>query len=112
MSNKHLPDLYPCSGCGACCRRVNKGIKNIGMNNTDKNNLLYFPYKWDESGRCEMLTEDNKCSIYEDRPLVCNVDKLLSLIEIPKEQFYEINVSSCNEMMDEDELPIKYRIKS
>ena len=81
------------------------------MNNTDKDNLLYFPYKWDESGRCEMLTEDNKCSIYEDRPLVCNVDKLLSLIEIPKEQFYEINVASCNKMMDEDELPIKYRIK-
>lgn len=81
------------------------------MNNTDKDNLLYFPYKWDESGRCEMLTEDNKCSVYEDRPLVCNVDKLLSLIEIPKEQFYEINVESCNKMMDEDELPIKYRIK-
>jgi Fe-S-cluster containining protein len=45
MSNKRLPDLFPCSGCGACCRRINKGIKNIGMNNTDKDNLLYFPYK-------------------------------------------------------------------
>jgi len=106
-----LPAVFPCSGCGACCHRINKTVENLGIENIDSGNDLYFPYKWDNTGRCEMLTDDNRCSVYETRPLICNVDKLLSLIDIPKEQFYAMNIAACNTMMDEDNLPLKYRIK-
>lgn len=111
IANTMLPAVFPCSGCGACCRRINKAVENLGLENIDKYSELYFPYKWDDTGRCEMLTDDNKCSVYEKRPLICNVDKLLSMIDIPKEQFYAMNIVVCNMMMDEDDLHIKYRIK-
>ena len=32
-----------------------------------------FPYKTLEDGSCEKLTEDGLCSVYEDRPVMCNV---------------------------------------
>ena len=71
---------------------------------------LYFPYKADNKGRCEMLTDDNKCSVYEGRPLICNIDKLQPIMGIPKKQYYAMNVAACNTMMDGDGLPLKYRI--
>jgi Fe-S-cluster containining protein len=100
---------FPCSGCGACCHRVDKGVANLGSKNTEDE--LYFPYKWDESGKCEMLTDDNKCSVYDNRPLICNIDKLLPIIDIPKDIYYEMNIAYCNAMMDEDNLPAEFRIK-
>lgn len=106
-----LHNVFPCSGCGSCCRRINKAVENLGLENIDKDNELYFPYKWDETGRCEMLTDDNKCLVYENRPLLCNIDKFLSIIDITKEDFYAMNIVACNIMMDEDNLPLKYRIK-
>jgi len=102
-------NIFPCSGCGACCRRINKAVENLG--DIDSDSELYFPYKWDETGRCEMLTDDNRCQVYETRPLICNIDKLSSVIDIPKDQFYVMNIAACNMMIDEDNLPLKYRIK-
>jgi len=100
---------FPCSGCGACCRRAKQTVEQLDI--TDPNNEFYFPYKWDETGRCEMLTDDNKCSVYETRPTVCNIDKTISLASINKEWFYKIIITSCNKAMDEDKMPIEYRIK-
>ena len=105
-----LPVIFPCSGCGACCHRINKAIDSLGEEAFNKNSELYFPYNWDNNGRCEMLTDDNKCSVYKDRPLICNIDKFLLLIDIPKKQFYDINISACNAMMDEDNIPLTFRI--
>jgi Fe-S-cluster containining protein len=96
---------FPCSGCGACCRRIGKAITAI-----DPTNELEFPYSWDETGRCEMLSDDNKCLVYDDRPLICNIDKMASLLELPLDEFYRDNIAACNAMMDIDNLPINYRI--
>ena len=52
---------FPCSGCGACCKIINIAIKNTGQDCSDKSNDFHFPYKWDNSGRCEMLDDENKC---------------------------------------------------
>ena len=101
---------FPCSGCGACCRRINKAVENLSDFTKDKDSDFYFPYKWDENGVCENLI-DNKCLIYEDRPLICNIDKLLSLTNIPRKKFYKMNIVECNKMMDEDNLPNELRIK-
>lgn len=99
---------YPCTGCGVCCKRVDRAIKAFDLGEKSK---LYFPYKHDGNGRCEMLTDDNKCSVYENRPLICNVDALLELSGMPKQAFYALNIHSCNKLMDEDGVPINFRIK-
>lgn len=99
---------YPCTGCGACCRRINIVIDNL--KELDSDNPLYFPYKAKENGHCEMLSKENKCMVYENRPLVCNIENLASFLNVPKIEFYCMNIAFCNTIMDEDNLPIEYRI--
>jgi Fe-S-cluster containining protein len=105
-----MQDRFPCTACGSCCKRINIAVKSIGENTED--NPLYFPYSWDESGRCEMLTKDNFCKVYDKRPTLCNVDKVMELFDIPKKEFYEINIEACNSMMDEDGIDESFRIKT
>jgi uncharacterized protein len=101
---------YPCSGCGACCRRIDKAVNIIGISSKEPDSEFYFPFTWDENGRCEMLTDDNKCSVYDNRPTICNIDKLFAMIAIDKETFYKMNIDACNKMMDDDNIDKKYRI--
>jgi hypothetical protein len=58
-----------------------------------------------------MLTEDNKCEVYDNRPLICNIDKMRKRLKIPKKKFYAVNIKVCNQFMDEDDLPLNLRIK-
>jgi Fe-S-cluster containining protein len=97
---------YPCTGCGGCCQRVDKiSLKGLG-----EDHPLFFPYKWDEKGVCEKLTKENKCSVYESRPLVCNIDKLADQIGLDKDTFYRENILACNKIMEEDGKPMEFRI--
>ena len=98
---------YPCTLCGCCCKRVDKTVAQFNLLGFD----IAFDFKWDKTGRCENLTIDNKCSIYETRPLICNIDKLFHFVNIPKAQFYAMNIASCNLMMDEDGMNDSYKIK-
>lgn len=97
---------YPCTGCGSCCRRVDK----LSLKITDTKNPLFFPYKWDTTGKCEMITESNRCLVYEERPLVCNIDRLIRELGIDKLMFYEANILECNKMMNEDNVATQFRI--
>lgn len=46
---------YDCADChGACCKRVDIETREIH--------------------RCQYLTDDDLCSIYEDRPIACRLD--------------------------------------
>jgi uncharacterized protein len=89
-------DKYPCIKCGLCCKRVDKAVENAKVIG------LSFPYNWDETGRCEMLGEDNLCKVYYDRPLMCNIDRLVQEFDVDKKLFYNINISSCNKLLLED----------
>lgn len=71
---------------------------------------MYFPYNWDENGVCENLTEDNKCKVYENRPLICNVDKFAEYNKLDKNEFYKVNIRACNYMMDLDDISLEFRI--
>ncbi len=99
--------MYPCTKCGCCCKRV-----NVAVERTKDIEGLEFPYKWDETGRCEMLTDDNLCSVYDDRPLLCNIDKVIEVFKIDKKEFYKQNTAACNELMDLENIPISFRIKN
>jgi Fe-S-cluster containining protein len=93
---------FPCTGCGACCRVINR-YERI-LEREDDTNPYYFPYQWDETGRCENLNDDNKCRIYETRPLICNVEAFTRALDLPLQEFYEINIGTCHELIDEFKL--------
>lgn len=82
---------FPCSKCGACCRRA-------GL-------LPDFPFQTDENGVCEHLTPENECEIYAERPDLCNIgtlyrQKYADLLTLAK--YYYLNALLCNKFMDED----------
>ena len=61
-----------------------------------------FPYRVDETGRCEMLDENNKCKVYDHRPDICNIDKMIELTGMDKEAAYIATANACNDFMEED----------
>jgi Fe-S-cluster containining protein len=81
---------FPCSKCGACCRRVG------GYNG--------FPEPVNPDGSCSHLQKDNSCGIYETRPMVCRVEESFETLNlgITKEEYYRKNSIECNKMMDQD----------
>lgn len=72
---------------------------------------MAFPYKWDESGSCEMLQSDNTCKVYKDRPLLCNVEKVAEFLRVKKNKFYKINHKACLEMQRIDKVDDKFKLK-
>jgi Fe-S-cluster containining protein len=100
---------FPCNGCAKCCRKVATAVafaKKAGF----PDEVCDFPYTWDEQGVCEMLTHDNKCKIYERRPLLCNVKEMYKYVEdyfkkmhpshnnhnIDYDTYIEHNIQACN----------------
>ena len=70
-------------GCGECCRYINKveGLKHL--QNGD--------------GVCIYL-KDNKCTIYNNRPDLCNFNKLFEMNKnkITFEEYDRLSVYYCN----------------
>jgi Fe-S-cluster containining protein len=106
--------MFPCSGCGACCKRVGKLIDSVKGGEYEEFSigklLQAFPHQYNEAGVCEML-DNNGCKVYEDRPLICRVDDLMIAMGQDKHTWYKDNVSACNQIMDEDGIDKSYRIK-
>jgi len=95
---------FPCQKCSLCCRHIDRAVNLF----TEAGFDIKFPYKWTD-GVCEML-KDNLCSVYENRPLICNVDRYIKENKINKHWFYKLNIEACNRLMDEAGLDQKYRI--
>ena len=106
--DKELKD-YPCTMCGACCKHVDVVVKHSEV--TDPTSPFYFPHRWDATGRCEHLSEENRCRIYSSRPLICNIDRIVTHLELDKAQFYRDNIKACNVMMELDGVEERYRIE-
>ena len=96
---------FPCTSCGACCRRIGDVVTQLR-----KKTHFDFPYQWDENGVCEMLNPDNTCAVYDDRPLICNIDKTIKMFDLNKDEAYRGIIKSCNSFMIEDNMPEEYLI--
>ena len=88
---------FLCSKCGACCRSV----KNLDL-----------PH---DNGICIYLNQDdNTCSIYENRPLLCRVHKLGKYLNKDKDgdlkDWYIENTKACHLLIDNLGLDDKYKI--
>ena len=91
---------FPCTNCGLCCKNVKTVLngRHFVSNPVIKKALDDFPYSTDESGACEMLTDDG-CCVYETRPDVCNIDTMARLQGIPLNEYYLASAQSCNMIM-------------
>ena len=78
-----------CKRCGLCCGY-------IAVNTDPRSNSTWLAYHgiiWNEHGKafipskCMMLTADNLCGIYEDRPQNCR--------EIPNDKCYKSQPPGC-----------------
>ncbi|KHM51450.1 hypothetical protein NZ47_10510 [Anaerovibrio lipolyticus] len=78
--------MFPCSRCGNCCKSIGKTIWGKAM-------AL-------EDGSCKWLnTETNLCTIYNNRPTMCNVDECYEkfyITEMSRDDFYQLNKQVCH----------------
>ena len=106
-------DNFPCTKCGLCCTTANLGkwldteyIKTLPP--VLQFVASKFPYQLTDDGACEML-KDGLCSVYDDRPLLCNI-KLLAKLSGDESFFYILNALHCNKMIDDAGLGEEYLI--
>ena len=98
----HLPrslsviKKFPCTGCGACCRMIH--LSDDIVEREDTTHPHYFPYTHKE-GICENL-EDNKCKIYDTRPLICRIDDLCDYFGYDREIYHRENIKACGRLID------------
>lgn len=89
--NDELTD-FPCTACGLCCKRVGFSPQTAWLNRGD--------------GICRHYDEVTKrCTIYEDRPLVCRVKDYYRLHlaeQITWNEFVEKNLEICKKFQEED----------
>ena len=90
---------FKCSGCGACCMQSGK--------------LGIMPDRGD--GGCIHLDDNNGCSIYETRPMICRVDESYEAVKGIKEsmsfkEWVVLNTKSCHDLIDKEGLDPKYKV--
>lgn len=93
-------ELFYCSGCGQCCRHIDKAVDNFQkLCKTFPELYEEFPYSWSSSGSCSMLDSNNRCKCYDNRPLLCNSKRLLEelqrVADITEEDFIKMSLESC-----------------
>lgn len=77
--------MFPCERCGCCCRMIG--------------NVLWAKHMALPSGICRYLDQQtNLCTIYDNRPVFCNVDRYYNLFlknTMDKDVFYALNKKEC-----------------
>jgi len=104
---------FECSACGECCRNIGNILSLRAETDWIQTCIDEFPYEAREDGSCSMLTEDGKCSVYADRPLLCNVEKAADTLDIgmTKAEWFSLNGRACNYLMDQAGLPSELRVR-
>jgi len=78
--------IFQCERCGCCCRQIGFVVEAYQID---------FPYEVREDGSCGMLSEENLCKVYDNRPLICNVKDFAEFLKIDEEEFYILNKEGC-----------------
>lgn len=101
---------YPCTGCGECCRRIQSVLEASHDHPLMQQLVDRFPYQVLSDGSCEMLTEDGRCSVYEHRPLICNIKMGGVFLGVDQMEWYRMNMEGCNSMMERAGLDSSLRV--
>lgn len=102
-SQQRGPVTYPCTQCGACCRRALFVVAATGLDD--------WAPGFADNGACAALQVDNTCAIYETRPLLCRVDEMREHHGADERDWYEANAAQCNTMQVEDGTPETFRVR-
>ena len=104
---------FPCTGCGQCCRRLDEILAGLSkVNNPALQFLLEkFPYAPNPDGSCPML-QDGLCAIYNDRPMLCNLETIQRVLDVPDAVWFQLNAASCNKLIREAELDEAWMVLS
>lgn len=85
-----LQRRFSCTKCGACCKKIGLIVPELAK---------------DDTGVCKYLDPDtNLCLIYENRPLICNIDKAYDEFfkdKITRDEWYKLNYDSCKKLQNE-----------
>lgn len=93
--------MFECKMCGMCCRNVKRYKDEVYpiLKGLLGERIPDFEIK-ENNGVCIYLTKDNRCSIYERRPLLCNTDRMFDLLGetlgMSKSDLYKAQIISCN----------------
>lgn len=86
--------IWQCNCCGKCCQHVDKvpALQSLAMSD----------------GRCKYLDSDNRCSIYDHRPPVCNVrwiyEHYFKPLGVSEEDYYAKTQEACELLQGSDKL--------
>ena len=84
--------MFICDKCGLCCRKL------------DSEN---FKELHDGDGICRYLDKkSNMCSIYENRPIICDIEKGFEMLfkgKMDKEEYYRLNYRACKILKEGEE---------
>lgn len=83
--------MFKCDCCGCCCRNLKKSELYAELDRGD--------------GICKYLF-GNRCSIYEERPLLCRVDECYDLYFykiMEREKYYILNMEECKKLKNREE---------
>lgn len=89
--------MFPCTKCGACCRRV----RTVDPN---------WPVKADGKS-CIHLQDDNTCGIYETRPPICRIEDVGRALGLSEGKHFLLSMLACNKMQVEDGMGAEYRVR-
>ena len=70
-----------------------------------------FPYRPKPDGSCPKLTEDGLCSVYDSRPIICNINLAAQVLNHDITDWYRINAENCNNLINNAGLSTDYLVK-
>ena len=103
---------FPCTKCGQCCRHISSILANSSNYPTVIKDLIErFPYEVNEDGSCSKLTSDGLCSVYENRPIMCNINLMGQLLQQSQPDWHRKQADICNELIINAGLHPDYLVK-
>lgn len=93
---------FDCNECGLCCKKVYRALDKSRNPHWMHEAIDDFPYEMNSDGSCSMMV-DNRCSVYEDRPLLCNIKKAAKKIDMPytRKEWFRLNYEGCRQLQME-----------
>ena len=92
---------FPCTKCGQCCRLAGQVITPSSeaykaAPTVIKDLIDRFPYEINEDGSCSKLTAEGTCSVYDNRPIICNIELMGQLLNTNLNDWYKVQANNCN----------------
>ena len=84
--------MFYCNCCGLCCKNVNQSP--------------IYQYLDRGNGICKYFNDHTSlCSIYDHRPVECNVDDMYNLFfknKLSREEYYNLNYAACQKLKSDN----------